>query len=219
MIVKIKMGKTGGMGKIAGLILLICFLFAACASKPKFKGKGDLCGLVIDENNQPVKDFVVHCSSADGQVQIINPVITNESGIFVFYDVNSGKYNLSGKKNNYLEIEKVSYSFDDRSKIICLQTKTINAAFAKAEELIRLGQPAEAGKILDGICCEPKSREKLLVKAYKYFSTEKAREKKSLLADMKKAGKHEDLFFKTYAEKLEASRFEASKQENSQEVN
>lgn len=196
------------MKKNEGLFVFIGFmvtslLFTGCASKPKFQGKGDLCGLVIDENNQPVKDFVVHCISADGQLQVINPVSTNESGIFVFYDLNSGRYNLSGKKNNYLEIEKVSYNFDDRSKIICLQTKTINAALSKAEELIRLGQPHEARKTLDAISCEPKSREQYLINAYRYFSTEKEREKKSLLAVLKKAGKNEDSFFKAYSEKLE----------------
>ena len=39
--------------------LLFCNLYiTSCATNPKFSGTGDLCGLVVDENNKPIKDFV-----------------------------------------------------------------------------------------------------------------------------------------------------------------
>ena len=187
-------------------IISFIFLITACASKPGFKGEGDLCGLVIDENNAPVKDFVVYCKAAGLTGQIINPVKTNESGIFVFYDVKSGKYFLSGKKKNYLEIESLPYEFNDRTKILCLQTKTAKASFSKAEEMIRLGLPDEADKILKAICCEPGSKDALYVKAYRFFTSENQNQKEALVEDLKKSGDktgNSSLFFKDFSANLE----------------
>ena len=92
-------------------MILISFsmLFWSCASKPKFTGKGDLCGLIVDEKNKPVSDFVVYCTACEPNLQIVKPVITNESGLFVFFDVPAGSYHLSGSKNNsILEIRSAN---------------------------------------------------------------------------------------------------------------
>lgn len=185
------------------LIFFVCTAFLGCASKPRFKGKGDLCGLVIDENNAPVNDFVVYCHSGDANVQVIQPVKTNESGLFVFYGITSGEYFLSGNKNNYLRIEKTAYRFDDRSKIICLQTKSLRAAIMSVEELLCLGQISEARKVLKNICCEEKSKEKKLLKAFEFYVSDKDRERKAILLDLKKTSKKEIAFFKEYTAKLE----------------
>ena len=149
---------------------ICCALFTACASKPRFKGDGDLCGLIVDENNSPVKDFIVYCEPASFNVRVskpsIPPVITNESGLFVFYGLPSGQYLLSGRKVNYLELGPVTYRYDDRTKIICLQTKSFRAAVLSAEELLQLGQTEAAGKVLGGICCEAGSPAEIFFKEY-----------------------------------------------------
>ena len=142
-------------------------LLISCASTPGFSGKGDLCGLVIDENNVPVRDFVVNCRKENGSsLQEIRPVITNESGLFVFYGLLAGEYFLSGEKPGCLRILETPYHFNDRTKIICLQTKSFRASVLRAEELLRLGQPEEAGEVLGGICCETGSPEEIFFKNY-----------------------------------------------------
>ena len=184
------------------LLVFSSCLLSACASKPRFEGKADLCGLILDENNVPVKDFVVNCTASGGKPLVLRPVITNENGLFVFYGVPSGKYILSGEKNNYLKIKHVPYAFNDRAKIICLQTKTFKGAISSAEELLRLDQPMTAGKLLGDICCETKSKEQLYIKAYQFYAAENVRKKKSLLADLKRKNKFETDFFKKYAAEL-----------------
>ena len=51
--------------KKSGVLLWLCLpavlsvFFISCKTMPRFKGEGDLCGLVVDENNEPVKDFLI----------------------------------------------------------------------------------------------------------------------------------------------------------------
>ena len=152
-------------------LLLVCLgIFLSCKSKPAFDGRGDLCGLVVDENNFPIKDFVIYCKATDikswGAKPVITPVLTNESGLFVFYGLPSGEYCLSGEKNNYLKLDSALYSFNDRTKIVCFQTKSLKAAVLNAEELLRLRQADQAAALLQGICFESGSPEESFFKEY-----------------------------------------------------
>ena len=158
------------MKKSLAIIIALCAIFTSCASKVRFEGNGDLCGLVLDENNSPVKDFIVYCRPAELKLKtsnpVVAPVITNESGLFVFYGLPSGEYILSGEKKNYLRLEHVKYRFDDRTKILCVQTKSFKAAVLSAEELLHLGQAQEAGEVLRGVCCDKGSSESVFLKEY-----------------------------------------------------
>jgi len=171
------------MKKFMILCIASGLFFLACASKPDFDGRGDLCGLIIDENNKPVKDFIVYCSSSGNYIQ---PVLTNESGLFVFPSLHSGEYKISGEKNNYLRIEKVVYRFNNRTNILCLQTKSFKAALLKAEELLYLGQTKAAMDVLEKISCEKKSPQQKLVMFFKFFALETNKEKRTLLENIKK---------------------------------
>lgn len=193
--------------KIWNFLIFSCLFFSACVSKPKFSGRGDLCGLVVDENSAPVKDFTVYCKPASKSLtQVmapVSPVKTNESGLFVFYDLESGDYCLDGEKEGYLRIINTAYRFDDRSKIICLQTKSFNASILWARELLGLGQSTEAKKMLEEICCEPKSYEYLLLQMYQFFAEESDEKRKALLAEIKKHPASEEDFPKRYISQLE----------------
>ena len=50
-------------------LFLASFLFLSCASKPKFSGQADLCGLVVDENNNPVPVCVCLFSASRRRTQ------------------------------------------------------------------------------------------------------------------------------------------------------
>lgn len=189
-------------------ICVMNLLFISCVSKPGFEGKGDLCGLVIDENNKPVKDFLVCCKPVNEKfcLQEVKPVITNESGLFVFYGLSSGDYFLSGTKKTYMRIEPVYYSFDDRTKIICIQTKSFQAAMSKADELLRLGQAEEAYALLDNIDYEKDSKEGLYINALKFHAAKDGGKKRIILAELKNNSSlknKENDFIKSYTEKLE----------------
>ena len=151
--------------KVAVLLIFIINVLAGCASRPAFEGKGDLCGLVVDENNKPVKDFVVHCKSTK-LLSKNYAALTNESGLFVFFNLPSGEYILNGEKKNYLRVENITYSFNDRSKILCLQTKSFKGCVLSTEELLRLGQAQEAGELLKNVCCETGSSEEHVLQEF-----------------------------------------------------
>ena len=192
-------------------LCIVCI--TACASKPKFTGTADLCGLVVDENNKPVKDFVIFCKSEDTNIKMtrinIRPVITNESGLFVFYDLPSGSYTISGQKTNYLQLSETPYQFIDRGKIICLKTKTFKAAIKNAEELIALGQLEDANLLLNGICTEKESAENRIILAYKIIASENRSERKTLINEIKATStkssitKQEQDFYKEFISKVE----------------
>ena len=183
-----------------GLVILICLFclnLSGCMSKPKFEGDGDLCGLVIDENNLPVSDFVVSCSA------LKRPVTTNESGLFVFYSVPSGEYSLSGKKTNYLQLKNVNYNFSDRSKIIVMQTKSFKAAILSAEEDLRLGQLESAKETLDDICYEAGSSEENYIRMFKFYTLQNKREQQKYYSKLKKRINGDEQFFNKYLTKME----------------
>lgn len=184
-------------------VIIYSLLFCSCASKPGFKGTGDLCGLVVDEKNQPVKDFIIYCKPFDKTLAVIPSVVTNESGLFVFYDLPSGDYYLYGNKTNFLRISDVAYHFYDRTRIICLQSKSYKAALVQAEELIRLGQIKDAEIILEGISCENESREEQLLRLYQFFVKEKDEDKKKIVSDLKNNGRVYSDFLNSYTLKLE----------------
>jgi hypothetical protein len=139
-------------------------------------------------------------------LQEVKPVITNESGLFVFYGLSSGDYFLSGTKTTYMRIEPVYYSFDDRTKIICIQTKSFQAAMSKADELLRLGQAEEAYALLDNIDYEKDSKEGLYINALKFHAAKDGGKKRIILAELKNNSSlknKENDFIKSYTEKLE----------------
>ncbi len=175
------------MNKTLFVIFIFSLFFFGCASKPGFDGRGDLCGLVIDENNKPVKDFIVYCSATDKGMtpgNYIQPVLTNESGLFIFPSLSSGEYQISGEKNNYLRFEGVTYRFYQRTNILCLQTKSFKTALLKAEELLYLGQKNAALEELEKITCEKNSPQEKIVYFYKFFALETNEERRSLLTEI-----------------------------------
>ena len=76
-------------------VFCLTLAFLSCKTIPRFKGQGDLCGLVVDENNEPVKDFLIYCKN---EFEVTSTALTNETGMFVIHGVPSGIYKISGKK-------------------------------------------------------------------------------------------------------------------------
>ena len=90
---------------MAGFFIIA--LVSSCKSLPSFKGEGDLCGLIVDENNSPVKDFVIYCKNELDT----RTALTDENGMFVVHGVPSGVYKISGQKKNYVKLENAEFLF------------------------------------------------------------------------------------------------------------
>ena len=195
---------------LLNLCLLLLFLFLldamilSCATKPKFSGNADLCGLVVDENNRPVKGFVIRAFCG---ISGIKSALTNENGIFVIENVPSGKIVISGEKKNYLKLSDANYQFINRSDIFCCQVKSVKAVINLVDELLMRDENQLALDLLDNVSCEKKSMEWRVVQSYKFFLTESKHKKKEILSSFKQTVGLEEAerqaFLSEYAKSLE----------------
>ena len=188
---------------VVSIIAIVLFTLNSCASKPKFTGTGDLCGLVIDENNQPVSDFVLYCKKDSG---LSKSAITNESGLFVIQGVPAGIYKISGEKSNYSKITDFEYQFVKRSNILCLQIMSLKGAISEVDGLILRGEKEKAILLLNNISVKEKSSEEALINSYKYFLVSDEQSKNQILAQLKNIDNSHSKFFTEYSDLLEAKK-------------
>ena len=189
--------------KITGLMLILFFIIS-CRSLPKFNGQADLCGLLVDENNIPVKDFLIYCKN-DLEMKT---ALTDESGMFVIHGVSSDVYKISGQKKNYVKLENEEFLFTDRSKIFCCQVESIEGAFKTVEELLLRGEKKKAEALLDKLYYDKKTPQDAVVHVYRFFLSDKNGEKKWIVSSIRKLGKIEGVDYSEYADALEGLIYE-----------
>jgi len=155
---------TLALKTFCGLIFLSVFL--SCASKPSFSGKGDLCGMIIDEENRPVKEYVMHCAK-NGMT--VASVVTGENGMFVFENLECGNYMLSGEKKDFTSLSRQQFLFNERSKIFCAQIKSADAALDSVNQLIAAENYDRALAVLNEIYTEKKSFSEAVCSFYRVY--------------------------------------------------
>ena len=181
-------------------VFCLTLAFLSCKTIPRFKGQGDLCGLVVDENNEPVKDFLIYCKN---EFEVTSTALTNETGMFVIHGVPSGIYKISGKKKDYAKLAWVEFYFTDRDRIFCCQVESIEGAFKTAEQFMLRGEIKNAESVIDSLYCDKKTPQQAVVLVYKFFLSEKNREKKRIINEIRKIGRIEDVDYSEYADSLE----------------
>lgn len=172
----------------------------SCASKPKFSGTADLCGLVVDENNRPVSDFLIFCNGSAGEN---HTALTNESGIFVVKNVPCGNYQITGQKTNYKNLEKTDFAFYDRTKILCCQVFSFDAAMESVLNLMMRGETKQAEKILDAVSYDASSSEAAVIQFYRFYLAESNKDKLKIVAKLRKISNQGKSDFSDYADTLE----------------
>ena len=181
-------------------VFCLTLAFLSCKTIPRFKGQGDLCGLVVDENNEPVKDFLIYCKN---EFEVTSTALTNETGMFVIHGVPSGIYKISGKKKDYAKLAWGEFYFTDRDRIFCCQVESIEGAFKTAEQFMLRGEIKNAESVIDSLCYDKKTPQQAVVLVYKFFLSEKNREKKRIINEIRKIGRIEDVDYSEYADSLE----------------
>lgn len=151
--------------KQIGVLIIFVFLLSSCASKPVNK-KIELVGMIIDENNNPVKEYIVHCENEFFEKQ---SVLTNENGLFVFSNMNIGNYLLSGEKNGYSRIKIEKYFLKNDSKILCCQVNSCEYVLSNVLQRKKINDFEGGIKLLNEIYCDENSFENKVVKFYKNF--------------------------------------------------
>ncbi|MBQ0051617.1 MAG: carboxypeptidase regulatory-like domain-containing protein [Treponema sp.] len=98
--------------KIWVLIFFAGIIFSSCTTA-KFDGSACLAGNVCDEEGRPVPDYRV-------SLNLFTYTYTNDSGIFVFHDVEAGNHRIRGKKKDFSKISK-KVRFYDRKNFVHLE--------------------------------------------------------------------------------------------------
>lgn len=145
---------------------LFTFIFTSCVASKNIVKNGSLCGVVVDENNQPVPDFLVYCFKNGLNKQ---SAVTNGSGIFVFPDVEIGRYFIEGEKTNYVKFEKKEYDFYDCSSFICIQIMSLNECIEKINTFIKVNEFQKGVNLLQKISVKEDDLAKAVILSYSAY--------------------------------------------------
>lgn len=149
------------------LILFICgFLFISCTTVPKFSGMNELCGVIVDENNKPVNEYVVKCGI---DLLTARVAITNERGIFVFHNMPAGKYYFWGEKKGWAKIVEQPFLYNSREKMFCCKVNSLETALDNVDVQIKCGNYRNALKLLDEISYENNTPEEAVILYYQVY--------------------------------------------------
>ena len=189
---------------VFSLIIGFMIFFTGCVSKPHFSGKGDMCGMILDENNKPISDFIIYCNSGP---LFFGAASTNAEGIFVFHDVSAGEYSLYGEKNGFVKMKKTGYFFNDRTKLFCCQLISASTAFCKIDKYLKNGEIENAAELVEKICFEKDSVLASVVISYQIyllsFDTNKNKNKKKIEKFIKRLRELKSIDCKNYADEME----------------
>lgn len=158
---------------LSEVIFSVCF--SSCRTVPKFAGENELCGVIVDENNRPINEYVVRCGATPVTAKT---AITNERGIFVFQNMTAGKYFIWGEKEGWAKIEAEPFLFNSRDKFFCCKVKSFDTALDNAETQIKCGNYKKALEILDGLSYRRKTPESKVVDYYEKYIKAKIKEEK-----------------------------------------
>lgn len=117
-------------------IMVLFSFFLSCKTVSQLSDATVLYGLIIDENNQPVKNASISYINDSGA----KTVYSNERGVFQFEDIHYGRYDFVVEKTGY-EIKNVdNLNFFDRRRIICFQLTSKISFFNKIDALFKNNQ-------------------------------------------------------------------------------
>lgn len=163
------------MKKIKIFLVIDCLLLlSGCASKPKLTGTGKMCGVIIDERNVPVSDYVISCRKDKG---LWKNAMTNEEGLFSFDDMHFGIYTFRGSKECFLDFYDEGYVFGDRSKIFCFQLSSVDRALDLIEENIIYEEYEKALELLEQVSYKKNKDLLLVLSHYRNYINEKMEDK------------------------------------------
>ena len=185
---------------LPALSFILSFLLFSCASNPRFKGSGDFCGMVVDEQNQPVNEYLINCRR-DGV--IFGSALTNQSGIFVIQNLPAGKYSLDGQKENYSDIKNLKVDFCFRDKFFCCSVFSPDGMFEHLKSLIKIEDYDTALKELELLRCRKDSCVAKICLCYQAWLYALKKDRKMTFLFLKKIRKSKDSDFDKFADKME----------------
>lgn len=144
----------------------MCLLFVSCKSTKYFTEDADLCGLVVDEKNQPVSFFEMTCAGPNGTIE---NAVTNENGVFVFSNKKSGGYILSGCKNGWNVLSDKKVDFIDFKQIVCCKVWSFEKVIGETKVLVEKNNYEEALSVIEKVSVKEDTLIEIAVLFYKSY--------------------------------------------------
>lgn len=165
------------------ICLILVWFLISCRSTPKFTGSADLCGLVIDDKNQPVEEMIISCRNNGIEIACTQ---TNESGLFIVENLSSGTYEIYACKSGYEKLEKVLVKFSSRDNVYCFQVSSGDVLLDEVEQLFSKKKFDDGLLRLEKLGYEQNDSVNALVCFYKAYAYAVQGKKKESQKELKK---------------------------------
>lgn len=175
---------------ISTAIMIGTFLCNSCVSNKNviLEKKTDLQVYIIDENNNPISDFVV-CYSKDPKGFKSDAIYTNEKGFCKFENVPYGKLFLFGTKESYKILDGVSINFSKPTDVFFCVAESKVEILERVEKFYKSGRFEEGLDLLQKIKVEKGSYLEgtiLFYECYGFACSGKTSERDKKLRELKK---------------------------------
>lgn len=178
--------------------LILDVFFVSCVSNEKLNERCDLCGIVVDEKNMPIDEYVIYGKNGTYETS----AITNSNGLFVLQNMPKGNCEIYGEKKGYCDLSE-KYFFYDMSKILCCQINSLSGAIDDVEKLIKQNEYKKANEIIDEVKFEHTTNEEIVVYSYKVYLDYKLREKEKMVIDLNYLKELDNQKISDFIEKME----------------
>ncbi|MCR4899541.1 MAG: hypothetical protein K5907_01865 [Treponema sp.] len=137
------------------LSVFIILVITGCSTVKQIKktGNSNLVVLVIDQNNQAVKDFLLVLKNDKNY----GTALTNSQGVGRFTGIEKGDYFLSGKKHGYTVLTESPVSIIPSGEVLCFQILNAQTVFDKTLSLFLEQKFNDGLYLLNDLCAAPDS--------------------------------------------------------------
>ena len=128
------------------VVLFFIVFMTGCSSVKQLSSRGDadIVILIIDENEQPVKDFRITLSLKDA----FSSAVTNEQGMCAFYGIPYGQIAVTGIKDQYTRLNGTLES-KQNGNVFCFKILSADQLFLQVLDLYANNQEEQALQLLD----------------------------------------------------------------------
>ena len=143
------------ISQTASFIVCIVMIFSSCSTTRKQNQKANIPFLIIDENDQPVKDYQITITVprkiGDDFTQTC---FSNSNGLCVFYDINFEEAQIAGQKSGFTKILPEPLSQKSRSELLCHRVSSADYLFDQAEQFYQNKQYEKSLELLESLCTQ-----------------------------------------------------------------
>lgn len=176
----------------AKLLVLVNIFFAvailcSCATGPRFDATADFCGVVVNQNSEPVSGYRVSIVTSHGKQYF---TFTDKGGMFVFHEVPSGTVTLTGEGSGWGKFS-AKKQFTNRRDITYIQIYDNKTLFEQCANHVATENFSEAERVLEEITVGQSKYEQMLshyLKAVICYNRNEIRQAKKEIAAIEKIG-------------------------------